>query len=279
MPTKNPGSLTPFCLATNDDNSAIYGLAYGFNTSQLDLGEHIILLKASTTATPPVTTPSFTSLAWSVIAMVQRFRVTSGYGYGDGNSGTCSVSSSDPAWVNLTFSSDVAYPWGYYGINYTSPRLFYVSSSLSSLGGENQSTNPTLLLSYQSTVNLTDIIFAQEDGNRKFYYAGTMKIPTTYFGRIITTTSALGRLYAIGYPYANPNATQVVSIPVTKDSIKKFPTAGVKVYSASPTAASACTENQSVTASMVGNNTFYMLCGTPVSLLIQINWQHLLVSY
>ncbi|KAG0055723.1 hypothetical protein BGZ83_007595 [Gryganskiella cystojenkinii] len=172
---------------------------------------------------------------------------------------TFDLSATDPAWVNLKFNSDIVYPWGLYNSNYTSPRLFYVPSSSSALGGGNHSTNPTLVLSFLSTVNRTDIIFAQEDGNRMFHNAGTMTIDTTYFERIITTTSTLGRLYAIGYPYANPNAIQVVSIPMTIDSMKTFPTAGVKVYSASSTA-SACTGNQYI-ASMVGNDTFYMLCG------------------
>ena len=82
--------------------------------------------------------------------------------------------------MNVTVANDVPYPLQQSRENsYRNPRLFYVPSvaSTGSGGGGNQTTaQSTLALSLQSTLNLTDIYFAQEDNNRTFHTTGTMSI-------------------------------------------------------------------------------------------------------
>ncbi|KAG0057013.1 hypothetical protein BGZ83_002251 [Gryganskiella cystojenkinii] len=66
------GRLIPFCLTATEDSSSLYGVAYGYNTSDPTVGQLVILVKADVSAPTPI---SLSSLTWSLVGLIQRNKV------------------------------------------------------------------------------------------------------------------------------------------------------------------------------------------------------------
>ncbi|KAG0289906.1 hypothetical protein BGZ96_006623 [Linnemannia gamsii] len=68
------GQLKLFCLAATEDSSSLYGVAYGYNASDPTVGQLVILVKADVSAPTSI---SLSSLTWSLVGLIQRYKVTS----------------------------------------------------------------------------------------------------------------------------------------------------------------------------------------------------------